>query len=110
MRTGVTAFGLSMGKALVPFMFVYAPSLLFINFTWMQFSLAFFSGIICIISLSTAYIGYLFTTLTRFERILLTIGGILLVWSGLTVVIVGTILCAIAIVQNFAHSRKVLAK
>ncbi|HSO18200.1 MAG TPA: TRAP transporter permease, partial [Desulfosarcina sp.] len=28
MRTGVTAFKLSMGKGLVPFMFVYAPSLL----------------------------------------------------------------------------------
>jgi TRAP-type uncharacterized transport system fused permease subunit len=33
MRTGMTAFRLSMGKALVPFAFVYTPSLLFVNFS-----------------------------------------------------------------------------
>ena len=37
MRTGMTAFRLSMGKALVPFAFVFAPSLLFIDFTWAGF-------------------------------------------------------------------------
>ena len=37
MRTGLTAFRLSMGKALVPFMFVYTPALLFIDFTWSAF-------------------------------------------------------------------------
>jgi TRAP-type uncharacterized transport system fused permease subunit len=36
MRTGMTAFRLSMGKALVPFAFVYTPALLFVNFTWGQ--------------------------------------------------------------------------
>jgi TRAP-type uncharacterized transport system fused permease subunit len=40
MRTGMTAFRLSMGKALVPFAFVYAPALLFVQFTWLQFGVA----------------------------------------------------------------------
>jgi TRAP-type uncharacterized transport system fused permease subunit len=31
MRTGMTAFRLSMGKALVPFAFVYTPALLFVG-------------------------------------------------------------------------------
>ncbi len=108
MRTGITAFGLSMGKALVPFMFVYAPSLLFINFTWTEFLLALSSGIVCIISLSTAYIGYLFTNLKRTEAILLTVGGIILVWSGPYVVIIGTIFCTIAIVQNFMRAKSIV--
>jgi len=30
----LTAFRLSMGKALVPFMFTYTPALLFVDFTW----------------------------------------------------------------------------
>jgi TRAP-type uncharacterized transport system fused permease subunit len=34
MRTGVTAFRLSMGKALVPFAFVYTPAMLFVDFSW----------------------------------------------------------------------------
>ena len=58
MKTGMTAFRLSMGKALVPFMFVYAPSMLFIDFSWTEFSLAMISGILGVISLSAAYIGY----------------------------------------------------
>lgn len=110
MRTGVTAFGLSMGKALVPFMFVYAPSLLFINFTWMEFLLALSSGIICILSLSAAYIGYLFTHLKRIETVLLTLGGIILVWSGLYLVIIGTILCTLAIVRNFVRAKTAYGK
>jgi TRAP-type uncharacterized transport system fused permease subunit len=40
MRTGMTAFRLSMGKALVPFAFVYTPALLFVNFSWGSFLVA----------------------------------------------------------------------
>ena len=65
MKTGVTAFRLSMGKALVPFMIVYAPSLLFLNFNWMEFSLAVSSGVLCIVALSAAYIGYFNRPLTH---------------------------------------------
>ena len=105
MRTGVTAFRLSMGKALVPFMFVYAPSLLFINFTWSEFSLALFSGILCILSLSIAYIGYFFTKTTRLEKILLNIGGLILVWSGLETVMLGSFLCLSAMAMNYNRSK-----
>ncbi len=40
MRTGMTAFRLSMGKALVPFAFVYTPALLLIDFSWSAFLIA----------------------------------------------------------------------
>ena len=106
MRTGVTAFRLSMGKALVPFMFVYAPSLLFINFSWVEFALALSSGILCIIALSVAYIGYFRTETTRVEKVLLNFGGFILIWSGLYVVIVGTILCTYALYSNYKRSKE----
>ena len=57
MRTGLTAFRLSMGKALVPFMFVYTPALLFIDFTWSAFVSALVAGVIGIVALSAAYIA-----------------------------------------------------
>ena len=47
-----------MGKALVPFMFVYAPALLFVNFTWMEFTTALLSGLVGVLALSAAYIGW----------------------------------------------------
>ncbi len=101
MQTGVTAFRLSMGKALVPFMFVYAPSMLFINFSWIEFSLAMISGILGIIALSAAYIGHFKTRINLFGKILLTIGGLLLVSSKLTVIMVGTILVLIVLLPKF---------
>ena len=59
MRTGLTAFRLSMGKALVPFMFVYTPALLFIGFTWGAFLIALVSTIVAIMGLGAAYTGQL---------------------------------------------------
>jgi TRAP transporter 4TM/12TM fusion protein len=59
MRTGMTAFRLSMGKALVPLAFVYTPALLFIDFTWSAFLLALVSSIVAIVGLGAAYTGFL---------------------------------------------------
>ncbi len=57
MGTGNTAFRLSMGKALVPFAFVYTPALLFINFTWVEFLIALVSTVVAILGLGAAYTG-----------------------------------------------------
>jgi TRAP transporter 4TM/12TM fusion protein len=59
MRTGMTAFRLSMGKALVPFAFVYTPALLLVNFTWTEFLLALVSTLVAILGLGAAYTGHL---------------------------------------------------
>ena len=59
MRTGMTAFRLSMGKALVPFAFVYTPALLFIDFTWPAFLTAMVSSIVAVMGLGAAYTGQL---------------------------------------------------
>ena len=57
MRTGMTAFRLSMGKALVPFAFVYTPALLFIDFAWAPFLIALASTAVAILGLGAAYTG-----------------------------------------------------
>jgi TRAP transporter 4TM/12TM fusion protein len=79
MQTGMTAFRLSMGKALVPMMFIYAPSLLFIDFTLYDFLLAMSSGILSIVALSVAYIGWLASPVAKWEKVVLTIAGLVLV-------------------------------
>ncbi|WP_022665014.1 TRAP transporter permease [Desulfospira joergensenii] len=101
MRTGTTAFRLSMGKALVPFMFVYAPSMLFINFTITEFSLAIVSGILGVIALSAAYIGYFRFPVRPLGKVLLTIGGLFLVSSELTVILVGAALVFAVLLPQF---------
>lgn len=91
MQTGFTAFRLSLGKALVPFMFVYAPSLLFVDFTWLQFSVALVSGIICVTALSAASIGYFGVTINRVEKLLLVVGGLLLISPNAIPIVIGGI-------------------
>ena len=104
MRTGTTAFRLSMGKALVPFMFVYAPSMLFINFSATEFILAMISGILGVVALSAAYIGYFKTDIGTLGKALLTIGGLLLVSSKPMVILVGTLLVIAVLLPQFLKS------
>ena len=58
MRTATTAFRLSMGKALVPFAFVYTPALLLVDFTWSAFFIGLVSITVAVIGLGAAYTGY----------------------------------------------------
>ena len=58
-KTGNTAFRLGLGKALVPFVFVFSPSMLLVTkgFTWPDFWLAFLgcaAGISCLAPASPA--------------------------------------------------------
>ncbi|GGG87354.1 C4-dicarboxylate ABC transporter permease [Salipiger pallidus] len=88
MTTGTTAFRLSMGKALVPFMFIYAPSLLFVDFTWLEFITALLSGLMGVVALSSAYIGWFRRDLALWEKVALTLAGLLLIsthWAAITV-------------------------
>ncbi|HEY9040087.1 MAG TPA: TRAP transporter permease [Roseovarius sp.] len=100
MRTGTTAFRLSMGKALVPFMFIYAPSLLFVEFTWVEFIAALVSGIVCIIALSAAYIGHFKGPMTGWDKLALTVGGLLLISTSWAAMAIGGALVALILLRN----------
>ena len=58
MRTGMTAFRLSMGKALVPFAFIYSPTLLLLDFSWGPFLLALACSVVAVMGLGAAYTGH----------------------------------------------------
>ncbi len=106
MATGMTAFRLSMGKALVPFMFVYAPSMLFIDFSWAEFSIAMTSGVLGIISLSAAYIGFFKNQVGLTGKIALTIGGLLLVSSSVAVILVGAVSVLLVLIPNLLKTGR----
>jgi TRAP-type uncharacterized transport system fused permease subunit len=106
MRTGLTAFRLSMGKALVPFMFVYTPALLFIDFTWSAFLSGLLCGMLGIVALSAAYIGFFRSPLSRFAKIALTLAGLVLVFNQFWPNIVGTVVVLAVLGANFFHARR----
>lgn len=103
MKTGMTAFRLSMGKALVPMMFIYAPALLFIDFTWWDFMLALSSGVLSIVALSVAYIGFFKTSVARWEKWVLSLAGLALVAHDLTTILLSA---AVVLTILWRNGRK----
>lgn len=82
MRTGMTAFRLSMGKALVPFAFVYTPSMLLIDFSWPPFLLGIFSTAVALLGLSAAYTGYFGRRIGKPAFVLLNMLSVSLVFGS----------------------------
>ena len=106
MRTGLTAFRLSMGKALVPFMFTYTPAMLFIDFAWAPFVSAIVAGAIGILALSAAYTRWWATTVTRVEQVALTGGGLILVFNQFWLNVIGIAIVAITLGMNTLRARR----
>jgi TRAP transporter 4TM/12TM fusion protein len=92
-RTGNTAFRLSIAKALVPFVFVYSPSLLIVtsNFTWVAFFITLSGCVMGIGLLGTAFAGYAFGPLKTYERWWLAVAALFFVAPGLDSMAIGAI-------------------
>ena len=82
MRTGMTAFRLSMGKALVPFAFVYSPVLLLMDFTWPVFLLALSCAVVAVMGLGAAYTGYFGKPIGAVAFILLNLFSLSLIFAN----------------------------
>jgi TRAP-type uncharacterized transport system fused permease subunit len=89
MRTGMTAFRLSMGKALVPFAFVYTPVLLLVDFTLTGFVIALAGAVIAIMGLGAAYTGHCVRPIGRTAFVVLNLLSLSLVFGHPLVTAVG---------------------
>lgn len=87
-RTGLSAFTLGLGKLMVPMVFVYAPTILIVLPEYFTLSSFLQVSITCafgIFAIATVVAGYFMTRLKGIWRILMAIGGVLLVapsWSS----------------------------
>lgn len=85
MQTGNTAFRLGAAKALVPFVFMYAPSMLLVldGFTWEEFFIATGGSALGIVMLGAALTGYFIANMRPWHRWLLGAAAVLVVAPGL---------------------------
>jgi TRAP transporter 4TM/12TM fusion protein len=109
MRTGMTAFRLSMGKALVPFAFVYAPALLFLDFTWISFGVALLGSIVAIMGLGAAYTGYFGKPIGRVAFLMLNLLSLSLVFADPLVTAVAAPLVLLILGWHAWSARRVQA-
>jgi TRAP transporter 4TM/12TM fusion protein len=107
-RTGNTAFRLGLGKVLVPFVFVFSPSLLLVakGFTWTDFWLAFLGCIAGITCLGAAITGWLMTRTLAWERVLLAIAALLLVAPELYSTLIGAALVVPVLIRQVRETRR----
>ncbi|WP_185984318.1 TRAP transporter permease [Aureimonas mangrovi] len=107
-KAGNTAFRLGMGKVLVPFVFVFSPSLLIMvqDFSLNEFLLATYGCVLGITALSAAFSDYLTDRLFWWERVVLAFAAILLVAPELNTTIIGTVLFVPIALRPFLWKRR----
>jgi TRAP-type uncharacterized transport system fused permease subunit len=106
-KTGNTAFRLGMAKALVPFVFVYAPSMLIVTkgFTWFAFFETIIGCLVGIVLLAAALTGFARTAFHAWERGLIGLGGLLLMAPGWRTGVIGVLIAAPALWRQAVAAR-----
>jgi len=97
-RVGATGF-------IVPFMFVFEPSLLMIG-TWPEILHSFISATIGTMCLAAGLFGYLLREARIWERVLLVAAALLLIKPGITSDLIGAVLLGVVIANQLLAERK----
>ena len=106
-KTGNMAFRLGLAKVLVPFVFVFSPSLLIVakGFTLYEFSVTFIGCVIGIVFLAAALSKFMFVEMQRWEQAVCGVAALLMVAPGLIVTLVGVAVAAPVVVRQIAAWR-----
>ena len=108
-KTGNTAFRLGLGKVLVPFVFVFSPSLLLVTkgFNWADFTIGFLGCVAGITCLGAALSGWLLARAVAWERAILAIAAILFVTPELYSSLLGLVLLVPVVARQLAGWRAI---
>lgn len=106
-KTGNTAFRLGLAKALVPFVFVFSPSLLLVakGFTWESFIITFTGCVIGITLMAAALSKFLLVEMKRWEQLSCLFAALLMIAPSLTASLVGVAMVIPMLVNQWRHSK-----
>lgn len=106
-KTGNTAFRLGLAKVLVPFVFVFSPSLLLVakGFNWYDFIVTFTGCVLGITILAAALSKYFLVEMRRWEQIVCFAAALLMVAPSLTATLVGLVMTAPMLLRHFGAWR-----
>jgi TRAP-type uncharacterized transport system fused permease subunit len=106
-KTGNTAFRLGLAKALVPFVFVYSPSMLLVTkgFTWPEFFETTIGCAIGVVMLAVALTGYGLAHMRNLERLWLGIASILVISPSRTATLIGLAMAVPVAFRQFTAWR-----
>ena len=106
-RTGNTAFRLGIAKALVPFVFVFSPSLILVakGFTWVDFGITFFGCVLGIVFLAMAFSKFCLVEMKRWEQALCIAAALLMVAPSMTATLIGMVMVVPVLLRQLKDWR-----
>jgi TRAP-type uncharacterized transport system fused permease subunit len=107
-KTGNTAFRLGLAKALVPFVFVYAPAMLIVTkgFTWESFVEATLACALGVIMLAAALTGFGVALMNGVTRVWLGLAALLVMAPNRTATIIGLLMAIPVVLQQWRARRR----
>jgi TRAP transporter 4TM/12TM fusion protein len=104
-KTGNTAFMLGISKLLVPFVFIFSPSLLLVlkGFTWEEFFITLSGAIVGLVFLSAAFSGYFLTHMKAWERWTFALAALLFIAPGWQSGLAGLAVALPAVLAQFVR-------
>jgi TRAP transporter 4TM/12TM fusion protein len=107
-KTGNMAFRLGLAKALVPFVFVFSPSLLIVakGFTGYDFVVTFVGCILGITLLAAALSKFFLVEMTRAEQALCLVAALLMIAPGLMPTLLGLVLAVPMLLRHLAARQR----
>jgi TRAP-type uncharacterized transport system fused permease subunit len=107
-KTGNTAFRLGLAKALVPFVFVYAPVMLIVTkgFNWPDFLEAAISCAVGVVMLAAALTGFLRVRMAAWERFWLGLAAVMVMSPSRTATFAGLVMAAPLLWRQWAAARR----
>ncbi len=106
-KTGNMAFRLGMAKALVPFVFVFSPSLLLVakGFNWPDFIITFTGCVLGITVLAAALSKFFLVEMRRWEQLLCYAAAALLIAPGLLPTLIGAAMTLPMVLRHIAARK-----
>ena len=110
MKTAFTATKLAIGAFIVPYVFALNPAMLFVDTGIFEVILICITSVVGIFGVSASLQGFFLHRMAWYERIISAVGGLLLIYPGITTDIIGLALVgAIAIIQLATKKKSILA-
>ena len=94
LKTGINASKLAIAAFIIPYIFVLSPVVLMIDATPISLITVLVTSVIGMVGLSASMIGCLVRPLNAAERVVLFVGGLLMIQPGLVTDLVGFLLLA----------------
>lgn len=107
-KTGVNAAKIAIGAFIIPYMFALNPKMILIGGTFFDALPLFITALIGMFGVASGFIGYALSPVGKYLRILLVIGGLLLIIPTKSTDIVGAIIVGTTILFNELKNRNII--